>query len=267
MDVGTTLQVARERQGMTLAQVAARTKIPLGILRSLEQNAFEKVPRGIFVRGFLRAYASEVGLDPMEIVSQFRSESGDVVPSAAEAPGGPARTVEEIEPAQIDPDLTASGPGWGYVLIVAALLVAVVSVNRSNAPDDAAMAPVLRGEERSPAAHDRQAAPSGVQPVATAGQQLPALGANGLSMVRLDIEVQAPCWVEATVDGRRLVYRLMQTGERQAIEYQREIVLRVGDPGAFTYTINGKAGEPIGAAGVPVTVRFTNGGQRATLAS
>jgi hypothetical protein len=59
----------------------------------------------------------------------------------------------------------------------------------------------------------------------------------------------------------------MQPGERQTIESEREIVLRVGNPAALTYSINGTTGEPLGRPGVPVTVRFTNGGERATLAS
>jgi cytoskeleton protein RodZ len=267
MDIGTTLRIARERHGLTLTQLAARTKIPVGILQALEQNAFDRVPRGIFVRGFLRAYACEVGLDPGETVSQFRSESGEVVSSASEAQAVPTRAIEDdIDPAQIDPDLTASGTGWGYVLVIAALLVAVVSINRSNAPDDLVIVPVSRGED-GVQADERTSAGSAVQPVATTGQGLPALASAGFSTLRFDIETQAPCWVEAVVDGRRLVYRLMLPGERQTLESAREIVLRVGDPAALTYSINGTTGEPLGRAGIPVTVRFTNGGERTTLAS
>jgi hypothetical protein len=268
MDVGTTLRTTRERHGSTLAQLAARTKIPVGILEALEQNAFERVPQGIFVRGYLRAYAREVGLDPAEIVGQFRTETGDIAPPS-DAQNQPAQATEDdIEAGQIDPDLTASGPGWGYVLIVAALLVAVVSVNRSNTSADTVIVPVSRGEEGGRAADEAAIGSAAVQPVATSGQTLPALGAGtALSTLRFDIQAQGPCWVEAIVDGRRLVYRLMRPGESQTIESEREIVLRVGDPGAVTYSINGTVGEALGRSGVPVTVRFTSGGERATIAS
>jgi hypothetical protein len=184
---------------------------------------------------------------------------------------------EEIESVRIDPDLSAAGPGWGYVLIVAALLVAVVSVNRSDTPDQPAVdGQAFVGEQVSAesgrtASEDPAVATAGpvVPPaVAGGGPGLPErLGGVPSGPLRFDIQTQGECWIEAVVDGRRLVYRLMQPGERQTIESEREIVLRVGNPAALTYSINGAAGEPLGRPGVPVTVRFTNGGERATLAS
>jgi hypothetical protein len=69
------------------------------------------------------------------------------------------------------------------------------------------------------------------------------------------------------VGGRKIVYRLMQPGERQSINVDGEIVLRVGDPGAFTYSVNGMPGQPLGKAGIPVTVRFSGAGQPEPLAA
>jgi cytoskeletal protein RodZ len=269
MDVGTTLRTARERRALTLPQLAERTKIPVGILQALEQNAFDRVPRGIFVRGYLRAYSCEVGLDPGEMVDQFRTETGDVVVPELQPEAVAATDThdDEIEPVRIDPNLTASRPGWGYLLMVAALLVAVVSVNRSDVQDEPD-AVVAVGGEPALAAAEPAAASDAIQPVATAGPVVPATAsAAGPSPLRFDIQTRGECWVEAVVDGRRVVYRLMLPGERQTIESEREIVLRVGDPAALTYSINGSAGEPLGRPGVPVTVRFTSAGERATLAS
>src|SRR5687768_15466003 len=127
VDVGTTLRTARELRGLQVAQLAARTKIPVGILRAIEDNEFDKVPSGIFVRGFIRAYAREVGLDATEMVEQFLPVRADVpsegnteAPLAASAP---------IKPSHIDPE----GSGWrldlGYAVIVPALVVCLVSFN------------------------------------------------------------------------------------------------------------------------------------------
>jgi hypothetical protein len=88
-----------------------------------------------------------------------------------------------------------------------------------------------------------------------------------VASARFQFEAQAPCWVEAVVDGRKVVYRLMQRGDREAIDPGHEIVLRIGDPGAFTYSVNGSPGAPLGKPGVPITVRFTSEGQRLQLAS
>ena len=74
MAVGARLRARREELGLTLEGLATRTKIPPQILSAIERDAFERVPSGIFARGYLRAYASAVGLDPETVVEQFLAE-------------------------------------------------------------------------------------------------------------------------------------------------------------------------------------------------
>ena len=264
MDIGTTLRTAREHRGLTLAQLTSRTKIPVAILEALERNAFDTVPRGIFLRGFLRAYASQVGLDPAEIVGQYLTECSEAVPAPGVTASEAVAIDEQIQRTPVDPDFAPSGPGWGYALVVAALLVAVISMNR-NGSGDAAPTPVQAAEDVAAAETGAVATArsNAVQPVATAGDTLPAvIAAAGPSSgtLRFDLQAQAECWVEAVVDGRRVVYRLMQPGERETIESAGEIVIRVGDPAALSYSLNGTPGKPLGRAGIPVTVRFSNQG-------
>jgi cytoskeleton protein RodZ len=259
MDVGTTLRTARERRNLRLTDVSVATKIPVRVLLAMEENEFHKVPSGIFVRGYLRAYAREVRLDPEDVLEQYRAQSGEAAPAPALAPEVTRSDAQEIEESWIDPNATGSGPGWAYALIVAALLVAVISVNRSGTDDVTEGA--LAEPQPAPAAATAEPAVANsgdknVLAVATAGQG-----------VRFEFEAQGPCWVEAVVDGRKVVYRLMKPGERQTIEPQRDLVLRIGDPGAFAYSVNGKQGEPLGKPGVPATVRFTSQGERIALAS
>ena len=61
----------------------------------------------------------------------------------------------------------------------------------------------------------------------------------------------------ATVDGVRVVTALMHAGERHALAVRAGAVLRVGNAGAFAYSINGVSGRPLGRAGQVVTVRIT----------
>ena len=255
MDVGTTLRTARERRALLLNDLTVTTKIPVRLLLALEDNDFHKVPSGIFTRGYLRAYAREVGLDPDDVVAQYREQCGEPAPAAVTTPELRRVDEEEIEDLRADPNLSASGPGWGYGLIVAALLVAVISVNRSGSNEVTEVA--LAQPEPAPVTAELGVEPSGdARAVGTAGQGL-----------RFEFETQGPCWVEAIVDGRQVVYRLMQPGERQTFTPHRDLVLRIGDPAAFAYSVNGKPGEPLGKPGVPATVRFTTEGSRLELAS
>jgi hypothetical protein len=75
--------------------------------------------------------------------------------------------------------------------------------------------------------------------------------------LRLELQPQGPCWLTANVDGTPVVAKLLQAGERHTLEASEELVLRVGDPAALSFSINGQAGRPLGRAGQPVNVRIT----------
>jgi hypothetical protein len=85
-----------------------------------------------------------------------------------------------------------------------------------------------------------------------------AVGETAAQSLRLEIEVDGPCWVSAVADGERVVYRLMQPGERTLVEARRLITLRVGDAGVVAYSINGATGRQLGRNGEAVTVRIVN---------
>jgi hypothetical protein len=63
--------------------------------------------------------------------------------------------------------------------------------------------------------------------------------------------------VDATVEGKHVVSRLMNAGEHEALTVREDLMLRVGDPAAFAFSIDGVPGAPLGQAGKPVWVRIT----------
>src|SRR5256885_7765094 len=70
-DFGSRLRAARERRGMSLRQLAARTKISVAVLEAIERNDISRLPGGLFSRAFVRSYAVEIGLDPEEAIHDF----------------------------------------------------------------------------------------------------------------------------------------------------------------------------------------------------
>ena len=75
-EIGATLREARERRHLTWEQVEADTKIRAKYLRALEEEEFDSLPSGTYVRGFLRAYASYLGLDGRLFVDEYASRFG-----------------------------------------------------------------------------------------------------------------------------------------------------------------------------------------------
>jgi cytoskeletal protein RodZ len=70
-DLGAWLRRERERAGVTLETIAARTKVARTLLEALERNDVSRWPNGIFRRAFIRGYASQIGLDPDYAVALF----------------------------------------------------------------------------------------------------------------------------------------------------------------------------------------------------
>jgi cytoskeleton protein RodZ len=70
-ELGQKLRRAREERGVPLREIASRTKISLAALEALERSEFKRLPGGIFSRALVRAYATEVGLDPDTTVENF----------------------------------------------------------------------------------------------------------------------------------------------------------------------------------------------------
>ena len=62
--LGDLLRLARERQGLTVEDIALSTRIPKRHLEALEQNNLAALPPGPYRRGEVLAYASAVGVDP-----------------------------------------------------------------------------------------------------------------------------------------------------------------------------------------------------------
>src|ERR1700674_4282819 len=61
--LGELLRRARERRGLTLAQISNETKIPQRHLEALEHDNLAAVPSGFYRRAEIRAFARAVHLD------------------------------------------------------------------------------------------------------------------------------------------------------------------------------------------------------------
>jgi curved DNA-binding protein CbpA len=68
---GARLRRARLRRGLELDDISRITKINPAYLSFLEEDRFGELPARVYVRGFVTAYASCVGLDPMRVASSY----------------------------------------------------------------------------------------------------------------------------------------------------------------------------------------------------
>ena len=113
-EFGEKLRREREMRGITLEEIAEATKIGSRSLRALETEDFDKLPGGIFNKGFVRSYARYLGIDTEQAVTDFLS---------AEA----AYTQSALSTAAVDAVAPPAAKSW---LNVVALLV--IEIGRAH---------------------------------------------------------------------------------------------------------------------------------------
>jgi cytoskeletal protein RodZ len=74
--VGAQLRDARQTRGIDIFRAERDTKIRHKYLTALEEGDYTELPGDVYARGFLRNYASYLGLDADEIEEQWRSQAG-----------------------------------------------------------------------------------------------------------------------------------------------------------------------------------------------
>lgn len=212
-------------------------------LEAVERSDVSRLPGGIFTRAFIRAYAQEVGLDPNRMIEDFLAE---LPPEAATATARHA-SVEDGE--QLEADRRAVSTAIRLVLVSIPIVVLVIYLSahaRPGAVEKPVAAPPVEA-----AAPLSQAVPRDIEIVAA-----PAVVPDTTSGLTMEIAPKAACWVSVTVDGEPTFSGLMNAGERRQISAREELLVTVGDAGAFAYALNGRAGRPFGAPGEVVSKRI-----------
>ncbi len=74
LQAGERLRAARDAVGLTLAEVAERTRIPLRHLEAIENSTYDGLPSKTYAVGFARAYARTVGADEVAVAREVREE-------------------------------------------------------------------------------------------------------------------------------------------------------------------------------------------------
>ncbi|MBI5429048.1 MAG: helix-turn-helix domain-containing protein [Nitrosomonadales bacterium] len=121
--LGKTLREARERLGLSVADVAEQIKLAPRQIEALEADDFEHLPETAFVRGFVRSYAKLLKLDAQVILATLapaRQVSGGMAPTPVEVPFP-------------DPQLTQrKNLAWSGLALLLAVLVVVFATRSCN---------------------------------------------------------------------------------------------------------------------------------------
>jgi len=73
---GKQLRVERESLGVTVREVADTLNLSIVIVQALEADDYERLPGTVFARGYIRAYARLLDLDPVPLLELFPGKAG-----------------------------------------------------------------------------------------------------------------------------------------------------------------------------------------------
>jgi cytoskeletal protein RodZ len=233
--LGQELKRQRESRNISLEEMASSTKIVGRYLEALEQDKFDAMPGGFFVKGILRTYARYVGLDEGEVLEKYR-EAG-----VLDEPAKARSAWPDSSPAFPDkPRPTV------WVLVIAAIIIFVVALiflGRSRRPRVSAPSPLTT--KTLPQAQAISPPPAEKPPAEPVKEEKEEW--KGLTM---DITFQEETWIQLHTDGALKIHGLYQPGEKVRAQADKEILIDVlGNAGGLTFLLNGKPGKILGRTG------------------
>jgi cytoskeleton protein RodZ len=231
---GDRLRLAREAAGLSLADVATRTRITQRHLAAIEKSDFSELPGRTYVTGFARAYARAVDLPEAEIGAAVRQE-------LEEDAYGSRPLYEAYEPT--DPARLPTARLTWTLVIVTLLLASAYGVWRflSVEPDEALIAAQNRDADASEAPqNDAAAAPATKAGAAAIAANAPVV-LTGLSEVWIGFD---------DAQGKTENWRTLDAGETYQVppDYIEKFTLRTSIPQALKVTVGGRDVGAIGAA-------------------
>lgn len=116
---GAVLRQAREAQGVSLEEISARIRFSVSQLRALESGQWDVLPKGLPLRGMVKAYARQLGLPDGELLAGL---------VAGERPGaGLARAFASADPLVGEPERRSGSALWLLALVAVAVAAAVLA--------------------------------------------------------------------------------------------------------------------------------------------
>jgi cytoskeleton protein RodZ len=262
---GASFRKAREAAGLPLDKIAAETRISTRFLLAIESEDFHLLPGGVFNRGFVRAYASHLGMDPEQAVTEYSRIS-----ATSDEPLDVLRNVEEASSRKAERNL--------YPVIIGLLLLLVAVyyfINRRSIPraDETTGSNVVQEASPRPAEGPSPGVigPSDTATQTAAVEPLPAVSTTNtgatepanrsletqkgtaspfeVSALVLELDVKELTWIRVSTDGMVALNDSVSPGTTRRFSAERSIDITLGNAGGATLKINGRDMGQLGARG------------------
>lgn len=258
--VGRRLRESRVRQGLTMDEVQQGTKIRRRHLEALENDEPDPGVGRVYYRGFLRAYAAYLGLDPGPLLADFEPTAGE----PEEPPVGRGRQPRRRRT-----------PGTIILLLI--MVTAAVLAGRywfqgrtqPGGGDPLAPPAVVTPDPPVTTEPPPPPPPPDPEPVApprvTRDDPHPGRTNFRVHAAELELTLQVGtgpedrCWVRVVADGEQVFEGTLESGSKATYRASRELVVRLGRPWVVTMVLNQNELGPAGPVGVVKDIHIATG--------
>ena len=116
--IGEFFRQVRETKGLTIDEVASKTRIRTDFVKALEDGNFAKLPDQVFARGFVRSYARSLGLDEDDAIHRFVQSAGAYYDKQVEREQLKVRQAEEERKRQANRKAVANAIGIAILTLI-----------------------------------------------------------------------------------------------------------------------------------------------------
>jgi len=232
LDPATRLKQAREAKGLSCRQLAETTKLSVRTIEALERDCVSQLPQGIYRRAIVRSVASEVGLNPDQLLRDFTAAHPDDLPLPVSA-----SVVLTPEPSRSFQTVLAFA-GAVLPLLAGIAYLGWPTARASEVPAIVVAAPAPLRAEVLPAGGFTEVVATMPRPVV------------------VTLTMSSRCQLRVVADGREVLARMVEQGESVPIELGEELWLLGDNASAVQFSINGQAGRQLGVPGEVLSVRI-----------
>ena len=265
---GEHLRREREMRGVSLNEISAATRISIRFLEGLEQEAFDRLPGGVFNRGFVRTIARYLGLEEDGLLAEYSMAIGE----KNVAPPVPADLRKQSSAGALRPPLIRRGDagikrgdaGRGDVeektrtpWLAFALLPILLGLGIGGwygwKSYESRRTEWLAAESALPTRPMPPTAPGSVDANATDSGNLsgsPQTVTTGENL-QLKIDASKDVSLIITADGLDAFTGTLATGQSRTVTAKNTLTIEAQDAGAVHLELNGQSLAPLGPAGQP----------------
>ncbi len=239
---GDRMKREREMRGITLEEIAESTKIGTRSLRALEQEDFEKLPGGIFTKGFVRAYARYLGIDEEQAVSDYMAAFGEREQQQLPEP-----------PSAAPPSEAAASHARRNTLAAVLALVLLAAAGWQ-------LYPRLAGAHAEPPAPPALKAETAPPPPAIESMPAPEVTASASTTkdgIVVHISAREQSWIAIMADDQPVAEATLDPQMEKTVRARSKLVVKIGNVKGVELSYNGQLVQPPEGTSNVATLTFT----------